>query len=152
MLPQYMVFSVCVSKKCQKFMCPFVGLHCGCVPPLCVFFHWQTIFVGSLHAAYSALRHFYILKLNILFHLTWNQFTPCSWYFTVGSLNNCVDCGCNSNGYWYWLLMIFLIGHHLLIIILIILHPLILVIIQMDGCWLKKLSLFTIDCEQCNGH
>ena len=34
------------------------GVYCGCVPPLCVSFHWKTIFVGSLHAAYSALRHF----------------------------------------------------------------------------------------------
>ena len=33
MLPQYMAFSV--SFVCRKkFVCPFVGLHCGCVPPL----------------------------------------------------------------------------------------------------------------------
>ena len=32
MLPQYMAFSV--SFVCRKkFVCPFVGLHCGCVPP-----------------------------------------------------------------------------------------------------------------------
>ena len=34
-------------------MCPFVGLHCGCIPP----------FVGSLHAAYSALRHFLLITV-----------------------------------------------------------------------------------------
>ena len=28
------------------------------VPPLCMSFHQKTIFIGSLHAAYSALRHF----------------------------------------------------------------------------------------------
>ena len=35
MLPQYMAFcvSLCVSVS-KKFVCPFVGLHCGCVPPL----------------------------------------------------------------------------------------------------------------------
>jgi len=27
-------------------------------PSSCVSFHWKTIFVGSLHAAYSTLRHF----------------------------------------------------------------------------------------------
>ena len=32
-----------------KYVCPFVGVYCGCVRP----------FVGSLHAAYSALRHFF---------------------------------------------------------------------------------------------
>ena len=44
-----------------KYVCPFVGLHRGCVPPSVCTFNWRTIFVGSLHAAYSALRHFYPL-------------------------------------------------------------------------------------------
>ena len=33
-------------------------------PPSCEFFHWKTIFVGSLHDAYSALRHFAKLSLS----------------------------------------------------------------------------------------
>ena len=61
MLPQYMALSVSqlvslvsfVKKKlCArllgyivgasprpllKYLCPFVGLHCGCVPPMCLF-------------------------------------------------------------------------------------------------------------------
>ena len=40
-------------------VCPFNWYHCGSVPPLCVSFHWKTIFVWSLHAAYSALLHFF---------------------------------------------------------------------------------------------
>ena len=38
-----------------------IGNTVGVSPPLCVSFHWMTIFVGSFHAAYSALRHFYLL-------------------------------------------------------------------------------------------
>ena len=99
MLPQYMALSVSfvsfvsVSKKiCVSvrwvtlwvrppphlwiYVCPFVGLHCGCVPPLCVpahcgcvppscvSFHWKIIYIGSLHAAYSALRHFLLWFWN----------------------------------------------------------------------------------------
>ena len=52
-------YIVGASPPLWKYVCPFVGLHCGCVPPSCVPFHWKTIFVGSLHAAYSALRHFF---------------------------------------------------------------------------------------------
>ena len=34
LLPQYM--SLCNSQFVpqKKFVCPFVGLHCGCVPPI----------------------------------------------------------------------------------------------------------------------
>ena len=82
-----MAFCVCQCVNQKKFVCPFVGLHCGCVPPcenMCVRSLgyivgaspplWKYVcpfvgvycgcvppFVGSLHAAYSALRHF--LKL-----------------------------------------------------------------------------------------
>ena len=101
MLHQYMALSVSfVSFACRKkLVCPFVGLHCGCIPPPlkicvsicwvtlwvrpppcenvcvrsfgyivgashpCVSFQWKTIFVVSLHAAYSALRHFFLLEL-----------------------------------------------------------------------------------------
>ena len=53
-------------------MCPFVGLHCGCVPPPCENMCVRSLgyivgaspprvcpFVGSLHAVYSALGHFF---------------------------------------------------------------------------------------------
>ena len=30
---------------------------------MCEFFHWKTIFGGSLHAAYSPLRHFLLVSL-----------------------------------------------------------------------------------------
>ena len=42
-----------------KYVCPLVGLHCDCVPPSCV----------SLHAAYSALRHFFIICQKCNEHL-----------------------------------------------------------------------------------
>ena len=51
-------YIVGVSPPLWKYVCPFVGLHCGCVPPSWVSFHWKTIFLGFLHAAYSTLRHF----------------------------------------------------------------------------------------------
>ena len=44
MLPQHM--ALCVSQfVCQKkFVCPFVGLHCGCVPPcVCPFIGRQSL-------------------------------------------------------------------------------------------------------------
>ena len=42
-------YIVGASPPLWRYVCPFVGVYCGCVP----------LFVGSLHAAYSALRHFY---------------------------------------------------------------------------------------------
>ena len=77
-LDQIILFSK-RSEFCWKFL-DYIGLHCGrvpppplCVcsiantvgasPPWCVFFHWKTIFGGSLFAAYSALQHFFLTKL-----------------------------------------------------------------------------------------
>ena len=76
----------------------FVGLHCGCVPPLrkyvcvrslgyivgasplCVSIQLLTLwvhpprvcpfFIGSLHAAYSALRHFFVVMKELLYILS----------------------------------------------------------------------------------
>ena len=65
-----------------KYVCPFVGVNCGCVPPLCENMCVRSLgyivgasppcvcpFVGSLHAAYSALRHFWfnISKFHSIF-------------------------------------------------------------------------------------
>ena len=53
MLPQYMALSVlfvCVCVCPKKFVCPFVGLHCGCVPPpvkICVSVRWVTLWVRT---------------------------------------------------------------------------------------------------------
>ena len=58
---KWLFASVCASVCQKKFVCPFVGLHCGCVPPWRVPFHWKT--------AYSALRHFLPLFLLMLFLL-----------------------------------------------------------------------------------
>ena len=54
----------CVPPPLWKYVCPFVGLHCGCAPPPSV-----CPFIGSLHAAYSALRHFFLF-FSKPFHLT----------------------------------------------------------------------------------
>ena len=51
----------CVPPPLWKYVGAFVGLHCGCVPPSVCPFNWKTIFVGSLHAACSALWHFFYL-------------------------------------------------------------------------------------------
>ena len=63
-MPQYMALYVIFVRQ-KKFVSPCVGLPCECVPPPC-----ENICVRSLgyivgaspprvHAAYSALRHFY---------------------------------------------------------------------------------------------
>ena len=64
------ILSVCVCV--QKILCVrsldyILGASPLCVSiqlvtlwvhsPLCVSFHWKTIFVGSLHAAFSTLQH-----------------------------------------------------------------------------------------------
>ena len=51
---------------CENMCVRSLGYIVGASPPLCVChlvilcvsFHWKTIFVRSLHAAYSALHHF----------------------------------------------------------------------------------------------
>ena len=45
-----------VSSK-KKLFVRLLGYIVGASPPR-VSFHWKTFFTGSLHAAYSALRHF----------------------------------------------------------------------------------------------
>ena len=38
----------CAHSRQKKFVCPFVGLHCGCVPPLvkiCVSVRWGKLWV-----------------------------------------------------------------------------------------------------------
>ena len=70
MLCQYIALCVCQCVSQKKIVFPFVGLHCGCVLPfenMCVRSLGYIVgaspprvcpFFGSLHAAYSALRHF----------------------------------------------------------------------------------------------
>ena len=64
MLPQYMALSVSqlvssasLSKK--KIVCPFVGFHCGCVPPslkICVSVCWATLWVSPSLVCVLALE------------------------------------------------------------------------------------------------
>ena len=62
----------------------------GCVPPSCVSFHWKTIFIGSLHAAYSALRHFLLNKKYLIEPKNFPQFflTPneCNYYVILAEI------------------------------------------------------------------
>ena len=75
-----------VSFVCQKkFVCPFVGLHCGCIPPSFVSFYWKTIFFGYLHAAYSALRHFLLMPLLLYCQIRNQLFEAFLVYFGLYS-------------------------------------------------------------------
>ena len=62
-------------------ICPLFLAQCALWlrPPLvCVSFHWKTIFIGSLHAAYSALRHFF--TCSPIWEAVWKEYFLRFWY------------------------------------------------------------------------
>ena len=67
-------YIVGASPPLGKYVCPFVGLHCGRVPPVKI----RDLFIDEAHTAlgifpvffpciaYSALRHFLVVRLLVL--------------------------------------------------------------------------------------